>query len=194
MGTISWDGNAGPSRAAAQSLTSHMDTPSSAQQFGISHQRSAVTQPSSSHARGAAAGGAGRGLLCTPRCQHTLPRGVERLSCQRGAPGGAGRSPGCPSGPAAAQGMEPRGVSVPPPACHHESVPVQRRDAGRMQVGGHRRGSGHGETAQPAGSNLLIAVLLKYFRSVTLSRLLQARIRAPAGSLGCGCKCSLLLP
>lgn len=64
-----------------------------------------------------------------------------------------------------------------------------------MQVGGgHRHGSGQRETAQPAGSNLLIAVLLKYFRSMTLSRLLQAKIRAPAGSLGCGCKCCLLLP
>lgn len=59
---------------------------------------------------------------------------------------------------------------------------------------GGRDGSGQRETAQPASSNLLIAVLLKYFRSVTLSRLLQAKIRAPAGSLGCGCKCSLLLP
>lgn len=60
-----------------------------------------------------------------------------------------------------------------------------------MQVGGHRHGSGQRETAQPASSNLLIAVLLKYFRSMTLSRFLQAKIQAPAGSLGCG---SLLLP
>lgn len=44
---------------------------------------------------------AGRGLLCTPRCRHTLAGGVERHSCQRGAgstPGGAGRTPACPSG------------------------------------------------------------------------------------------------
>lgn len=92
--------------------------------------------------------------------------------------------------------MEPSGVSLPPPPCQEvdECVPVEGSDPGRMQVGGHRRGSGQRETAQPASSNLLIAVLHKYFRSVTLSRLLQAKIRAPAGSLGCGYKCSLLLP
>lgn len=44
---------------------------------------------------------AGRGLLCTPRCRHTLAGRVERHGCQRGAgstPRGAGRSPACPSG------------------------------------------------------------------------------------------------
>ena len=185
----------------------------SAQEFGIRHQSNPAAKRGSSPwqrgARGAAPGGAaGQDQAC---------RALRKRVGEARLPTGSGeQSHACLSGRAAAapglrvQGMEPSGISLPKTAAGSqpdpfpprwevgERVPVGRSKTRQMHMGGHWRGAsmnqGQRETAQTASSNLLIAALLKYFRSVTLTRLLQARQRAPAGSLGCGYKCSLLLP
>ena len=103
---------------------------------------------------------------------------------------------GCSAG-LRAQAMEPSGVSLPGMAARSRLDPALLRwevdEHGGSETRWVRTG-GRGRQLSLPAQIPLIAALLKYFRSVTLAWLLQARRQAPAGSPGCGYKCSLLLP
>lgn len=79
------------------------------------------------------------------------------------------------------------GCCQPDPSPPHweleEHALVRRSKPRQMPVGGHGHGAlpkqGQREPAQAASSDLLITALVKYFRSVTLTWLLQARQRLP---------------